>query len=134
VWIGGAGEQVTLRIVAKYADCSNFGGDRETWARKRKVLEGHCAAVGRDVDEIRSTWSPELLIRETEAEVTAAAGARAGDEAWRSGNLIGTPEQVAEKIASYAELGLAGVIPWCVDYPGTETMTRFAEQVIPNFR
>ena len=52
VWIGGGGEQVTLRIVAKHADYSNFGGDLEQWAHKRDVLRRHCDAVGRDSDEI----------------------------------------------------------------------------------
>ena len=26
IWIGGGGEQLTLRVVARYADRSNFGG------------------------------------------------------------------------------------------------------------
>jgi len=63
IWIGGGGEQLTLRVVAEHADCSNFGGKLDEWARKREILKGHCAAVGRDESEIRKTWSPEVFIR-----------------------------------------------------------------------
>ena len=58
IWIGGGGEQLTLRVVARHADCSNFGGSPEQWAHKRAVLHGHCADVGRDPAAIRMTWSP----------------------------------------------------------------------------
>ena len=131
VWIGGGGEQVTLRIVAKHADYSNFGGDLEQWAHKRDVLRRHCEAVGRDPDEIRMTWSPEVFIRSTEAEVEAGGTRSLWGEAlasWRAGNLVGTPEQVGEKLRAYADLGVAGVIPWCSDYPDTETLTRLADR------
>ena len=73
IWIGGGGEQLTLRVVAEHADCSNFGGDLQMWTHKRDVLRSHCEAVGRDPAEIRMTWSPEILIRETAAEVSATA-------------------------------------------------------------
>ena len=47
--IGGSGEQLTLRIVAQYASVWNFvGGDVETFRHKNEVLDGHCAAIGRD--------------------------------------------------------------------------------------
>jgi F420-dependent oxidoreductase-like protein len=137
VWIGGGGEQLTLRVVARHADCSNFGGAPEQWAHKREVLKGHCAEVGRDEEAIRKTWSPEVFIRATEAEVEAA-GSRSlwGEpvESWRAGNLVGTPAQVTEKIQTYVDLGCRGFIPWCADYPDTESMELLARDVIPNFR
>src|SRR5688500_17284400 len=101
ILIGGGGEQLTLRVVARHADASNFGGKPHEWAAKAEVLKGHCADVGRDYDEIQKTWSPEIFIRETEAEVTAA-GSRSfwGEpvESWTAGNLVGTPDQVAARI------------------------------------
>jgi len=137
IWIGGGGEQLTLRVVARYADCSNFGGKPEEFARKCEILKVHCASVGRDYDEIRKTWSPEVFVRETEAEV-AAAGTRSlwGEpvESWRSGNLVGTPEQVAEKIQTYVDLGCTGFIPWCADYPDTTSLELLATKVMPEFR
>lgn len=137
VLIGGGGEQLTLRVVARLADESNFGGKPHEFAHKCEVLKGHCAAVGRDYDEIRKTWSPEVFIRTDEREIVEG-GTRSfwGEpfDSWRAGNLVGTPEQVAEKIARYVELGCTGFYPWMSDYPDTETLRLFAEQVIPNFR
>lgn len=137
VWIGGGGEQLTLRVVARHATHSNFGGKPHEWAHKRDVLRGHCQAVGRDPDEITMTWSPEVYLRETEAEVVAAGSkSRWGEpaESWRAGNLVGTPEQVCEKIRTYQELGCGGIVPWCADYPSTESLQLLAEQVLPEFR
>ena len=51
--IGGSGEQLTLRVVAQYADIWNAtANDVETFKHKTRVLHEHCAAVGRDVGEI----------------------------------------------------------------------------------
>ena len=116
IWIGGGGEQLTLRVVARHADCSNFGGQPDEWARKREILKGHCAAVGRDEETIRKTWSPEVFIRSTEAEVAAAGSLQPVGRAVRvtgaPANLVGTPEQVCEKIQQYVDLGCTGFIPW----------------------
>jgi F420-dependent oxidoreductase-like protein len=129
VLIGGGGEQLTLRVVARLADASNFGGKPDEWQHKAEVLQQHCRDVGRDYDEIRKTIASEVFIRETEEEIVAA-GSRSliGEplESWREGNFVGTPEQVAEKIQTYVDLGCTGFYPWCSDYPDTESMRHFA--------
>jgi len=54
IWIGGGGEQRTLRIVARHADVWNLaGGPIEVARHKVEVLHRHCAEVGRDPAEIR---------------------------------------------------------------------------------
>jgi F420-dependent oxidoreductase-like protein len=56
ILIGGMGEKKTLRLVAKYADASNFfdlGPERLRAACD--VLRGHCADVGRDYGDITKT-------------------------------------------------------------------------------
>lgn len=137
ILIGGGGEQLTLRVVARHADASNFGGKPHEFAAKCEVLRTHCKDVGRDYDEIQKTWSPEIFIRESEAEITAA-GSRSfwGEpvESWAAGNLVGTPEQVTERIQQYIDLGCTGFYPWCSDYPETETVRLFAEKVVPQLR
>jgi len=136
ILIGGGGEQLTLRVVARHADASNFGGKPDEWRHKASVLQQHCADVGRDYDEIRKTISSEVFIRETEREVLDAGSRSLGGEAaesWRAGNLVGTVEQVAEKIEQYVALGCRGFYPWCSDYPDTETLRLFA-RVADSFR
>jgi F420-dependent oxidoreductase-like protein len=137
VWIGGGGEKVTLRVVAEHADVSNFGSSVEEFVRKREILKGHCAAIGRDEETIRKTVSSEIFIRETEKEILEA-GSRSlwGEpaESWRSKALVGTPEQVSEKIQRYLDAGCTGFVPWCPDYPSTETLELFARHVMPSFR
>lgn len=141
VWIGGGGEQLTLRVVARHADCSNWGGKPGEWAHKSEVLKQHCADVGRDFDEIRRTWHPDCVVRESEDEIRKLH--EAGEvgslwnepyDSWKEGNLIGTPEQVAEKIREYVALGCAGFVTWFPDLPGTDSLELFAEKVIPEFR
>jgi probable F420-dependent oxidoreductase len=56
ILIGGSGEKVTLKLVAKHADMWHGFGDAETFAKKNEILLGHCADVGRDPSEIQRTW------------------------------------------------------------------------------
>ena len=137
VWIGGGGEQLTLRVVAEHADVSNFGSSLEEFTKKRAILQDHCRVIGRDEDTIRKTISSEVFIRETEKEVIEAGSRNLWGEpaeSWRAKALVGTPEQVSEKIQKYLDAGCTGFIPWCADYPSTETLELFATKVIPNFR
>src|SRR5690349_331644 len=56
VLVGGGGERKTLRYTAKHADIWHGFGDAETVARKCRILDAHCADLGRDPAEIeRST-------------------------------------------------------------------------------
>jgi probable F420-dependent oxidoreductase len=57
ILIGGAGEKVTLKLVARYADMWHAFGDADTYRRKNEILLGHCADAGRDPEEIERTWA-----------------------------------------------------------------------------
>ncbi len=131
IWIGGGGEQVTLRIVARHGDWSNFGGGApiEAFVHKSALLAEHCKAVGRDFDEIGRSVSGDIFIRETEAELReAGTKSLTGQpvEEWAAGHFVGTPEQVSEKMQRYIDAGCRGFVPWCADYPDTETLHHYA--------
>ena len=136
VLIGGGGEQLTLRVVAGWADRSNFGGTPEQFAHKCEVLKAHCQEVGRDYDEIEKTISGEVCIRETEAELralgTKSLWGQPFDD-WAAADLVGTPEQVCAKVETFVGLGARGFIPWCSDYPDDTTLRLLATRVMPEF-
>ena len=137
VWIGGGGGPPPPPGVARHAGPSHFPGKPPEWAPNRAAAPPHCDAVGRDPSEITMTWSPEVFIRTDEDEIVRG-GTRSfwGEEftSWRDGNLVGTPEQVCEKLDEYRRLGCGGIVPWCADYPEDETLRLLATQVAPEFR
>jgi probable F420-dependent oxidoreductase len=55
ILVGGAGEKVTLRLVAQYAQMWNCFGPAEHFGAKNKVLDEWCARIGRDPAEIERT-------------------------------------------------------------------------------
>ncbi len=52
VLIGGGGEKKTLKLVARHADIWHGFGDVQVVERKVRILDGHCADLGRDPAEI----------------------------------------------------------------------------------
>jgi alkanesulfonate monooxygenase SsuD/methylene tetrahydromethanopterin reductase-like flavin-dependent oxidoreductase (luciferase family) len=76
------------------------------------------------------------MIRESEDELRAIGTKSLWGEAfdsWQAGNLIGTPDQVAEKIQTYIDLGATSFMPWTSDYPETQSIELLAG-VAKNFR
>lgn len=135
ILVGGGGEKVTLRLVAKYADMNNVGGGIENVRRKEAILLEHCAAVGRDPAAIeRTTGIGTVFIRDDRAEAErlfrAAFERNRIAEPWKD-QPVGTPEDVAGMLAPYLELGYRHFI---AGFPATydeESMTRLITEVKP---
>ncbi len=109
-WLGGGGEKVTLKLVAKYADGCNFGnGDPEIFRQKAAVLRAHCDKLDRDYDRIKKSTS----VMFDPAESTADTVARL--------------ERLAEAGADYFIVYIPRV---AYDH---EPLLRFAEEIIPRF-
>jgi alkanesulfonate monooxygenase SsuD/methylene tetrahydromethanopterin reductase-like flavin-dependent oxidoreductase (luciferase family) len=66
ILVGGAGEKVLLRLVARYADACNLTDsfDPAYYRHKLDVLRAHCEEVGRDYDEIEKTASFTITTRD----------------------------------------------------------------------
>ena len=76
ILIGGSGEKKTLRMVAQYADGSNFFGDVERVKHLLGVLEGHCERLGRDMGEITKTRMGTVYIAHTHEAARGEVRAR----------------------------------------------------------
>jgi F420-dependent oxidoreductase-like protein len=56
IWIGGRGERKTLRLAARYADVWNVSArEASEDIRLSRVLDAHCAEIGRNPTEVRRT-------------------------------------------------------------------------------
>jgi F420-dependent oxidoreductase-like protein len=140
LWIGGGGEQVTLKLVAQYGDASNFGaGDLTVIRQKLEVLKRHCDALGRDYDEIIKSTQIYLLLLEDESdrerEATATREAlNLSVEEFNRRFWVGTSGEIAERLRLVIDSG--------IDYPifymprlayDLCPMQQFAREIIPRF-
>ena len=138
IMIGGSGEKKTLRTVARYADLWNSNGSLEKMAHKLDVLRRHCDDVGRDIAEIDLTLGVKLTIRDSEAEAdrvwraamahnrTPMSEVEDDDTFWN-----GTPEQMADRLRPYVELGFRTIISEQPAPYDIETFERFIREVAP---
>lgn len=114
ILIGGSGPRKTLRTVARYGDGWNTSGSLEQVAERTRILAEHCADVGRDPATIERTASFPMVIRDSRAAAEAvftAQLAHNGLHAFPDQPLaLGSPEQIADLIRPYRDLGFTTVI------------------------
>jgi len=116
IMVGGGGERKTLRLVAQYADACNVFGRPEAIARKYAILDAHCAAVGRDPDEIERSTLQDVRL--------AMSGGGSGEAA----------DEVVERFGDLADAGAQHVIVdlKAVHEPGR--LEGFGRDVLPQLR
>ena len=151
ILVGGQGEQVTLKLVAKHADVWNtdvFNGDTDTLQNKIEVIEDHCETVGRNPSEIEYSWDGHVICTrdedrleelldlmlpiQFEDEYVDQADIETEEDA-RQYFVMGTPEECAAAIEERIEAGVTKFQGWFIDFPDTQGMELFADEVMPRF-
>jgi F420-dependent oxidoreductase-like protein len=140
LWIGGDGEQITLRLVAKYGDACNIDTNPDVIRHKLDVLKGHCDAVGRDYDTITRSASNNVFVLKPgeDPEKATAAARRASNisyERYAQAAVVGTPDQVVARLQAQKDAGINYFIFYlprlAYDH---EQLHRLAEQVLPQLQ
>jgi F420-dependent oxidoreductase-like protein len=136
ITIGGGGEKITLRATAKWADRSNFFGEPEEFARKSKILDEHCRVVGRDPTEIERSYNEVVVIAEDHEAAVEKARRNArklgqDPEAYMERNLVGDPEEVAEFLSRYVDIGVTYFVIYFPEAWEVEPLELFTREVIP---
>jgi F420-dependent oxidoreductase-like protein len=146
LWIAGGGERKTLRIAAKYAQYTNFDGGPETFARKSEILADHCRDLGTEFDSIVRSANYNVVIGETAKDLEdkldwiqshyanhlSAERAAAAREWFATGPLVGTPQQIVERLTELEKLGMTYAINYFVDAAYDPTsVALFERQVVP---
>ena len=134
IMIGGSGEKKTLRMVAQYADASNFFGDADRMRHLIGVLEGHCERLGRDPSEITKTRLGTIVIAPTheEAERKVDGLRRAGvSERMLASITAGDPDTIIEKATVLLDAGLDGLMFGSPEAHDLETIALIGETLGP---
>ncbi|MET8140590.1 LLM class F420-dependent oxidoreductase [Sphaerisporangium sp. NPDC005288] len=132
VIIGGTGAKRTPRLAARFADEYNvpFHGLGDTAAAYDRVREA-CSAAGRE--PIVLSAAQVLCVGADEAELArraAAIGREVGE--LRQNGLAGTPQEVLDKIATFAEAGCERLYLQVLDLSDLDHLELVAADVMPH--
>lgn len=147
LWVGGKGGPRLLRLAARLADGWNmvWRVAPEAYVGKVSDVRAACDATGRDPATFGLSVGLYSLIGEDEASARAAfdrgraaapGDAMAADDygSWRADTLSGTPDQILERVAAFASLGVRELIvsPWVLPFAIHEPdqVELFAERVV----
>ena len=130
VMIGGSGEQLTLRAVARWAEACNLFGDPETVKSKLDVLRGHCDNEGRDFETIERTNLISMLLAKDESALKTKKERMNLPDSFYGYAL--TVPQVIDLVGSYRDVGVQLLI-FSSYKNDLETLELFAEEVLPKF-
>jgi F420-dependent oxidoreductase-like protein len=135
VLIGGLGPRRTPRLAAKYADEYNvFANLAQTAAAHGRVREA-CAAAGREAGSLMYSAAQVVCCGRDEAEVARRAAAIGRDVSdLRANELAGTPAEVVDKIARFAEEGTGRVYLQVLDLHDLDHLELIASEVLPQVR
>ena len=134
--VGGGGEQVTLKLVARYADANNVGGGVATVRRKEEILRRHCETVGRDQAEIeRTTNIGTVIIRDARGRgrtrsMPRCSRATATPSAGRTSRSA-RPRTSPSGSRRSSSIGYRHLVAGFPSPYDEESMTRFATEVRP---
>jgi F420-dependent oxidoreductase-like protein len=137
--IGGGGEQLTLRVVAKHADEWNLFGSPEDFRRKIAILEEHCRSVGRDPASIEKSAAAPLALTMDRSQVDPliadiASRRRADPQQLKPGMLWGTPDDIIRQVEAYYDVGVRHIILSLRPPYDLKAIERFGRDVIPAIR
>jgi F420-dependent oxidoreductase-like protein len=139
IMIGGTGEKVLLRIVAKHADLWNANASAERMGELIDVIRRHGDAVGRDTDAIEKTVMIPLCYkapRERQEFMCQLVSGMRGctPEQARRQIVIGDEQECLETIARYAKVGVTHFIFMLFQPVHRDEVQAFAEEVAPKAR
>ena len=132
--VGGHGARRTPRLAATYAAEFNlaFSSLEETGSQFQRVRAA-CEARGRDPGSLVCSAAQVVCCGRTEAEVTARARAIGQPvDVLRANGLCGTPEEVLDKLATYAGVGAGRVYLQILDLADLDHLALIAAEVLPH--
>jgi len=133
IMIGGAGEKVLLRLVAKYADRWNCPAGYRDFKKTLGVLHEHCRAVSRDPKDITVSEQLMVCIGPNKAEADQKWEMAKGRKPFSFTAVKGTPDEVVKQLREHVSWGVTMFTMMFADMAPPQTVELFAREVMPAF-
>jgi F420-dependent oxidoreductase-like protein len=136
ILIGGRGPRRTPQLAARYADEFNvaFVSVEQTAAGFGRVRAA-CQAAGRDPDALVYSAGQTVCCGRDEAELARRTEAIGWDLATqRADGLVGTPDEIVDRIGAFAELGATRIYLQVMDLHDLDHLELIASEVMPQVR
>lgn len=163
IWLGEAREDPWCDVVSRHGTGWNSTPASLTeYQAKTERLAAAARRAGRDLDSFELSLEIEVLIGPDRASVRQLADQIAARPAagsfrpradvvsylqetdpardWRlpssyeDRTLVGTPDEIVDRVRQYQNLGVRHFMLWFLDFPSTGGIELFAEKVLPGIR
>ena len=135
VIVGGGGPKRTPALAARYATEFNIGFvPEEVVAQKFEVVRAACEDIGRDPATLKMSVALPTIVGADDAEIERrlAAIGQSREQFDNGANIIGTPEQVVEKVARLRDLGASRVYFQLLDLRDVDHADLLGTEVVPH--
>jgi F420-dependent oxidoreductase-like protein len=131
--VGGLGPHRTPALAARFATEYNagFAEEDDMVAAFQRVADA-ADSIGRDPATIKRSVAHQTVVGRTEAEYRErAARVGADPEGLRAAHLGGSPDEIADRVARYGELGAERVYLQVWDMTDLDQLELLAEALLP---
>ena len=134
VIVGGGGPKRTPALAARFATEFNIGFvSEDVVAEKFAVVRAACETIGRDPQTLKLSVALPTIVGSDDAEIARRASAigQTPEQFDNGADIIGTPEQVAEKVERLRALGAERVYFQLMDLRDIDHADQIGAEVLP---
>jgi alkanesulfonate monooxygenase SsuD/methylene tetrahydromethanopterin reductase-like flavin-dependent oxidoreductase (luciferase family) len=119
-------------LVAKYADEWNAVFiDADGMRERNALLDDLLVKEGRSPGDVKRTLMTRGLVARTEAELAAKESPEKLEELRNRGAIVGTPNEIVDRLGRLAEAGVVGVQLQWIDLDDISGLELIASEVFP---
>ncbi len=135
VIVGGGGPKRTPALAARYATEFNIGFvPEDVVTQKFDVVRAACEDLGRDPATLKMSVALPTIVGADDAEIERrlAAIGQTREQFDNGANIIGTPDQVVEKVGRLRDLGASRVYFQLLDLRDIDHADQLGTEVVPH--
>lgn len=134
ILIGGNGEKYTFPLVVKFAkEWNAIFLTSEKLKEKTALLDELLISSGKKPGEVRRSLMTNLTYGQNQEQLQKKLNGKDPKELTRRGIIVGTSEQVTEKLHEHKQAGLDEIMLQWIELEDMDNLIHFSENVLPKF-